>query len=208
MISRPEASTRHRRQRGISLIIVLILLIAAVFLGASAAGIALMSEKAASGDRDRQTALQAAEAVLIDAERDIDTAPGTTAVPRTFAFSDKSAIGFPAPDDTFGCNTSPDSSNWGLCKRAPVNETDTWLAVDLTSTAVSVPYGYFTGQKLPVGSGALPSKLPRYIIELMPYNQPGGDAGHPIKFYRITAIGFGMRSETQVVVQSYYLKGE
>jgi type IV pilus assembly protein PilX len=42
----------------------------------------------------------------------------------------------------------------------------------------------------------------------MPYNAPGEGATseHMTYFYRITAIGFGVRDTTQVVLQTFYRK--
>jgi type IV pilus assembly protein PilX len=206
------------RQRGISLIIVLILLIASVFLGASAAVIALQAEKASRGDRDRQVAFEAAEAALVDAEQDIDGAPSSGGVnKRSTPFSPTRSIGFPSADQSNSCIGISDPQSAGLCRRQASGVTPTWLAADLSSTsgagAVSVPYGFFTGQKFPVqgstgGGSALPLKLPRYLIELMPYNLPGQTAQIPNFSYRITAIGFGSNKSTQVVLQAFYRKEE
>ncbi|MBC7498973.1 MAG: pilus assembly protein [Herminiimonas sp.] len=218
-LSRPGAvpGTRpHRRpgrkQDGISLVIVLILLIAATFLGVSAGIIALQAEKASRGDRDRQIAFQAAEAALIDAQRDIDTAPtGAGARQRAAPFARDSAAGFPASEQAQACNPASDPSGFGLCRRALAGAPATWLAVDLTDTTsngVSVPYGSFTGQSFPVGQGSLPALPPRYVIELMNYSQPGQDATVASYAYRITAIGFGSNSKTQVVLQAFYRKEE
>ena len=55
------------RQRGASLIVSLLMLVAVLVLGISAAQIALQGEKASRNDRDRQIAFQAAEAALMDA---------------------------------------------------------------------------------------------------------------------------------------------
>ncbi len=60
---------------------------------------------------------------------------------------------------------------------------------------------------MPIGTGTLPARLPRYIIELMPYARAGHDAGKRTgNFYRITAIGFGASASTCVVLQAFYLK--
>ena len=196
---------RPSTQRGVSLIIILILSIAAVLLGTSAAVIALQSEKASRGDRDRQLAFQTAEAALIDAQRDVDTAPGPGINKRLFAFSADSVMGFPPPDDATTC--SSDRGNLGLCK-GRLGGKPSWLRINLvTDESASVPYGYFTGQVIPVGRGALPSALPRYVIELMSYNQPGAEAA-PSSAYRITAIGFGANRDTHVILQSFYRKAE
>lgn len=201
--------SRHD-QTGISLVIVLVLMIATIFLGASATKIALQGEKASQGDRDRQLAFQAAEAALIDAQRDIDVPPGSTATPRTYAFARNSAEGFPSDSSVDYCNANSTPGTLGLCRYDPNMPVPSWLAVDLedtSSSALSVPYGQFTDHVFPTPGGALPSKLPRYLIEPLPYNQPGESTSGPPQFiYRITAIGFGKNSNTHVVLQAFYLK--
>ena len=59
-------------QRGITLPVTLLLLLAALTIGASAAQMSMLGEKAARAERDRLIAFQAAEDALMDAERDIN----------------------------------------------------------------------------------------------------------------------------------------
>ena len=211
MSSYRVSGSARRRQNGISLIIVLLLLIASVFLGSSAAVIALQAEKASRGDRDRQAAFQAAEAAIVDAQRDIDTAPSTGGSSRRDqAFLPGSALGFPAIDQAERCFSKRTPRAQGLCRQASRGTVATWLEVDIAdalANAVSVPYGQFTGQDFQTGKLTLPAKLPRYIIELMSYNQPGAETSTQQQasyFYRITAIGFGADVNTQVVLQAFY----
>lgn len=197
-----------KSERGVTLIVVLVLLIAATFLGVSAAVIALQTEKAARGDRDRQIAFQAAEAALIDAQRDIDTA-NTPLPARQVLMAADSALGFPAADQQDVCNPStPDGNDptYGLCKRPYVQAQPSWPQVDLSNPSISVPYGTFTGQKFPSAIPGLPARPPRYVIELMPYIQPGRNAQAQSFAYRISAIGFGTNADTQVVLQAFYRK--
>lgn len=65
-----------RYQRGITLPVTLLLLLAALTIGASAAQMAMLGEKAARAERDRLTAFQSAEDALMDAERDINAGLG------------------------------------------------------------------------------------------------------------------------------------
>ena len=166
------------QQRGASLIVSLLMLVAVLLLGISAAQISLQGEKASRNDRDRQIAFQAAEAALQDAEMDIENSPD--------AKSHSPRLVFESPA--------------------------VWLTVDFTDAAASstksVPFGNFTGQKMQTGKGGLPSKLPRYIIEVLGYRVAGGGAeeGTLRYFYRITAMGFGARESTQVVLQTFYRK--
>ena len=199
--------TTPRRQRGISLVIVLVLLFATLFLGASAAVIALQAEKASRGDRDRQIAFEAAEAALNDASLDIEGSVAGAVGGRVFA-SD-SAIGFPALDGSVTCYTAQDAASFGLCRSPVAGQPESWLSADFSIeniNAESVEYGHFTNSSFATGSGNLPSKLPRYLIELMPDNQAGNSAQAVKFFYRITAIGFGAHPETRVVLQIFHRK--
>lgn len=199
-------ATAPGRQAGSSLIITLLMLMAVMLLGLSAAQIALSGEKASRNDRDRQIAFQAAEAALIDAELDIQNSPSSLS--RSALFSRDSALGFPAESDG-NCGAGLRSQILGLCNRKPPGVTPAWQAVDFanvdSNTTQSVPYGTFTGQQFTVGNGSS-IRAPRYVIELMVFNQPGESADKVSYFYRLTAIGFGIRESTQVVLQTFYRK--
>lgn len=180
-------------QRGAALIVALMMLVAVLAIGMTAAQVSLQGEKAARNERDRQIAFQAAEAALLDAETDIES--GT----RAHLFAHDSMAGFVA-----GCGSAGESL--GLCLRGD-QAVPVWQSVDfLQEQGPSVAYGSFTGQVLPVGSGSLPVRVPRYIVEVMPYTAPGGGADEVTYFYRITAIGFGTQLSTQVVLQTFYRK--
>ena len=206
--SRPShrMAPARRRQEGASLIITLLMLMAVMLLGLSAAQIALSSEKASRNDRDRKVAFQAAEAALIDAEIDIQNS--TSANSRSSMFSKNSALGFPAETEA-NCGSGIGQSNLGLCSRKSAGATPLWKAIDFSNADVnstqSVPYGAFTGQLFTTANGSS-IKVPRYVIELMVFNQAGESADAVSYFYRITAIGFGIRASTQVVLQTFYRK--
>lgn len=192
------------RQRGAALVVALFTLIAILLAGVSAALLALHGEKTARGERDRHIAFQSAEEALMDAENDIEGGPGAPA--RAALFAPDSALGF-----VEGCGAGAASVNLGLCLRATPGDAPVWQSVDFSDDAAatmrSVPYGTFTGAAMQTGEGFLPFRRPRYIIELMPDTMAGADAG-PGRgyFYRVTAIGFGARDSSQVVLQSFYRK--
>jgi type IV pilus assembly protein PilX len=199
----PQSRPRSR-QTGAALVVSLLMLIAILLLGISAAQIALQGEKASRNDRDRQIAFQAAEAALMDAEMDIENS--TAAASRSKIFARDSKEGF-----VDGCGAGTDSTYLGLCVHADDSASPVWKTVsflDQSTNAKSVPYGRFTGQIFETGKGSLPERKPRYIIELMAYNKAGEGAGQDdiTYFYRVTAIGFGTRSTTQVVLQTFYRK--
>ena len=195
-----------KNQRGASLIVSLLMLIAVLLLGVSAANIALLGEKAARSDRDRQIALQAAEGALMDAELDIDASPDATGS-RSALFSMRSTTGFPAASEA-SCRHR-DSIYFGLCRKSSDIRVPTWLALDFldtTPSAEAVPYGTFTGRTIQADEPESSSRLPRYIIELIPFTSTIAGKDDVTSLYRITAMGFGMRDTTQVMLQSFYRK--
>jgi type IV pilus assembly protein PilX len=173
------------RQEGASLIVALLFLIVLTVLGLVAVRSSTLHERMAGNDRDKATAFEAAEAALRDAERDIlnniTTANGFTAA----------------------CND-------GLCLRSD-DATPQWNTVDWTDDSSRV---YGAGS----GAGDYPvdvAEPPRYIVELMP-DVPAG-AGDSMNAnarssttggtaYRITARGWGRRTDTTVMLQSLYVK--
>jgi Tfp pilus assembly protein PilX len=178
------------RQRGAALITALCLMVAILSIGVCAARTALYEEKSARLERDHTIALMAAEAALADAEQDI--AGGANPLSeRAAMLAGGLASGFVA-----GCGRT--GANQGLCAAAAAPLPPSWQAADLAGEA-AVPFGRFTGAVLPAGAGLLPALPPRYLIERVPFGAPG-------HLYRITAIGFGTRAATRVVVQSYYRK--
>ncbi|TDY36897.1 pilus assembly protein [Janthinobacterium sp. 75] len=188
------------------MVYVLCLLVIILLLGISAAQMALQGEKAARGERDRQIAFQAAEEALVDAQNDIEGLPGAPG--RASLFAPGSAAGFAA-----GCG---EGGALGLCLPAPEDAPALWLSMDLDGADAesrAVPYGQFTGAVMQTGQGFLPSRRPRYLIELLPFHPPGAQAAAVAGglatesyVYRITAMGFGAQESTQVVLQSYYRK--
>ncbi|MBG6221634.1 MULTISPECIES: pilus assembly protein [unclassified Janthinobacterium] len=194
------------RWRGATLVYVLCLLVIILLLGISAAQMALQGEKAARVERERQIAFQAAEEALMDAQNDIEGLPGVPG--RSSLFAPGSAAGFAT-----GCG---EGGALGLCLPAPPEAPALWLSMDLAGAEAgsrTVPFGQFTGTVMQTGQGFLPSRRPRYLIELLPFHRPGAQAAAiagglatESYVYRITAIGFGAQESTQVVLQSYYRK--
>lgn len=199
--SAPGKPFQPPHQQGAALAVSLLMLVVILLLATSAAQIALQSEKASRNDRDRQLAFQAAEAALMDAEMDIENADAGTS--RSNLFARDIQEGF-----TDGCGSG---TYLGLCTRTEDGALPVWKTVDFldeSNKARTVPYGHFTGQVFDAGRGSLPTRRPRYIIELMAYNKEGEGASREdmTYFYRVTAIGFGTRATTQVVLQTFYRK--
>lgn len=194
------ADTRvNSKQRGFSLITTLILLSVVTVLGIGASQMVLLSERATRFDRDTQIAFQEAEAALIDAEFDI-RGPNTSANQRVATFSATSGLGF-----IDGCGTGT-----GLCLPAADGQKPVWYTVDFTdksSSAKTVKFGDFTGRTLSTGTSGIRPEMPaRYIIEVIPDNTSGSSASTPKKLFRVTAMGFGPRKETQAVLQMIFRK--
>jgi len=64
----PHTTTRPRREQGASLVVALIFLVIMAMLGVTLANVTNLEERMAGNTRDRDLALQAAEAALRDAE--------------------------------------------------------------------------------------------------------------------------------------------
>jgi type IV pilus assembly protein PilX len=194
----------HVTQDGLALIIVLLVLIVVLLLATAAAQIAVQGERMSRNDRDRRVAFEAAEAALMDAEMDIESAPNAV-LSRSDLFSRYSVEGFPVIAGT--CASGAQNRLRGLCRPVAASEPPIWNVIDFSDTANSatVAYGQFTGRIFPSG-GALPVKPPRYIIELLPDRRIGESAERDTYLYRITAVGFGASERTQVALQSVYRK--
>ncbi|MCS0633070.1 PilX N-terminal domain-containing pilus assembly protein [Telluria mixta] len=177
-------------ERGLALVCALTLMVAAMVIGVAITRGAFVLLASARNERDRDVAQAAAEAALRDAEHDIAGAAG---VPPGRAAHFGAAGGHVFTDD---CGQGTD--DLGLCRaRSP----PAWQTLDLADAEnpALVPYGRFTGAALPVGRGALPARLPAYVIERI---APAGATAQMGSFYRVTAIGFGTRTSTRVVLQS------
>ncbi len=206
-MSRPLSRRPQTRERGASLIMVMLILIVVSALGIGAVQISMMSERGARNDRDMQIAWQASEAALMDAEFDIR---GPLPSPRRAVFGINGA----PPDRTVipltGCGTSGFST--GLCHlvdeaEAAIGVRQSWLTADFTIGTTSAPtaaFGAFTGQQYPTGSGVRPARAPRYIIEPIRDYWDVRDKSAQAEaryMYRVTAMGFGPRDDIQAVTQ-------
>jgi type IV pilus assembly protein PilX len=204
----PSAARRPGGQRGLTLLVTLAVLLAVLMLGASVSQLVLHAQRSARLGRDRIIALHAAEAALHDAQDDIaGTASGPTLRSAAFGVDDGARF-------ASGCGAGLDNDALGLCAAAADGAPAPWLAVDLLDedrlSTRSVPYGRFTGAVFQSGAASLPDRVPRYLIERLRLRSAGSDASVSAAgaagVYRITAIGFGTRSTTQVVLQVVYRK--
>lgn len=206
------------RQRGVALVIVLLLLLTLSGLVLFSARNAGLSEAVARNELDAERARQAAESALRDAERDILMIAQIAGTPCARNNDVRPLYrpqeGWTANCQTGLCDTPPQAytqSNWanGLNAepwwptRAP-SFTNQWNNDETTKPVVGagscttfvggVPLGTFTGAPRITGV----ARQPEYLIE---YVQRGAGQSD---FMRITARGFGAFEQTQVVLQSYF----
>ena len=188
-------------QRGASLIAVMIILTIVSLLGVAAIQVSMLSERGARNDRDLQLAWQSAEAALVDAEVDL-WATNASSNSRQSTFKPVANL------SAFVADCGSGTTNRGLCALVGSGK-PAWLTTDFTTTGSSAPtveYGTFTdGAFVAGGLGVQPAQKPRYVVEVIP--DPGErDAGSTDGKYifRVTAMGFGPRSEIQAVLQMLY----
>ena len=128
------------QQRGMSLIVVLLLLVIVSMLGAASMQIAGMGEHGARNDRDMQLALQSAEAALIEAEVDL-TGPN----PNGGEIGNRTAD-FKAGNARFpGSKCGKSSKAKGLCAlETSSSKKATWLTADFEGGSDTASFGDFT----------------------------------------------------------------
>lgn len=190
-------SNSTRAQRGFSLIVGLIFLVAITLLGVIAMKNTILQERMAGGMRDRSLAFQAAEAALRDAKHDLlnlrsggnlcapaDNCHPNNPIQLESGFLPTCALGrcYDLPSDGLG---------YGGVAGQPA-----WVAFPLDA-GPGVRYGFYTGA-LPIANVAA---QPRYLIEAFTdvngLNQPKG-------YYRITARAVGANPNTVVTLQEVF----
>ena len=214
------------RQRGVSLIIVLLFLVAITGVTLWAARYSMLGEGMARNEMDRETARQAAESALRDAERDIMNITPTLL---TNASCTRSRSRPPIPTDftttcTQGLCIRPEADymnlDWTKAKGNkdlaeywwPKTQNGLWADDDTKKSGRNpvsatncgtftggVPIGTYTG--IPFIRGV--AKQPEYLVER--FNKISGLLKKPTEVYRITARGFGYSQRTQVVLQTIFV---
>jgi type IV pilus assembly protein PilX len=190
----PKRPPPKRPAHGFSLIAILLMMLAVAMLGLGAMNSSIIQERMVGNARDRQVALQAAEAAIRDAETDIEANPNAA-----LGFAEGCADGLCiAPSDT---SNNPQS--------APL-----WQAINWAATRA---YGSRTNAPALLGPDNLAlAEQPRYFIENLPVLPPvpgesaaigGGSNPAPrARAYRITVRASGIRASTVVMLQSVYVK--
>ena len=206
-------NSRRRGQGGMALIFVLVMMSLVFSIAAISARLSTQGERVGASERDRQVALQGAEAALLDAEREISE---PTESQRSCA------LHFAA----FAPGCSAELGLRGLCNADDVNvNVPTYKLVDFNETDDDsrkyVRYGEFTdlsysfAGNVTSGIGAAeigkPAAPPKYIIErrklavpLDGVDQNGALRKVPLDFgaYVVTAVGYGLSKRTMVMLQA------
>lgn len=206
----------------------MLILVIVSMLGVASVQISMMGERGARNDRDMQLAWQGAEAALVDAEVDL-SGPNSAGASRTSILLN----GRPPTElgcITSGTFRGFCANNAAGSTKPTWLTID---FADNSSSAPAVTLGTFTGRSfnnagIVDGTGVQPALAPRYIIENMDAFDPSDVGGGMVtarysgappkspsaptrnslagagKLYRVTAIGFGPRSDIQAVVQTLY----
>lgn len=184
-----------RPARGFTLVAILLMIVVVAFLALAGVGSSLMQERMAGNARDRNVAMQAAEAALRDAEAEVEANLGATS-------------GFDSSCDNGLC--TPPSMDSANPTSAPK-----WTTIDWDTQ--SRAYGSATNAASLKGpdNEAL-ARQPQYFIEMLPKLPPSAGesvcmgcttvAVEKARAYRITVRAYGVRDTTVVMLQSVYVK--
>lgn len=175
-----QSAAQPSNQGGAVLFVGLIMLVVLTIMGVVAMKSSILQERLASGAMDQNVAFQAAESALRDAEIYINTRL--------------------TPDSGFSAACTN-----GLCLPSSTS-TSAWAAIsDWTSSGIPIVFGSETT----TAAIADVARQPRYIIELLPdLPPPPGDSKATTggTAFRITAMGWGRRATTPIMLQSIYIK--
>jgi type IV pilus assembly protein PilX len=226
----PWAHPERKAQRGLSLIVVLLFLVAITSIAVLSARKATLEEGLGRNQLDMEAARQAAESALRDAERDlsgviINAANASCIRPEVWLFDTtcpsglcrKQADGEYATTkwSTATAGSSANSEPWwptskgGLWNDSAITGSSTDPKPGRTPVSTSncnfsggVPLGTFTGA--PAIGGV--SVQPEYLIEY--FMKKDGQGGKEVDTYRITSRGFGYTRRTQVVLQTVFVTSD
>jgi type IV pilus assembly protein PilX len=199
----------RKNERGFVLVTALIFLVALTILGISALGVNSQEEKMLGYSRDRQMAFQAADAALRDAERHLGTIAGSP------NFIANCAAG----SGLYQVQTSG-KPIWSALESSGNCKDDAWAGM---SSAINAPsgksfkYGVLSGVgDFKLDASRTVASQPRFIIELLSMSTTSGSGvaegslaigrspGSQKYVYRVTAVGFGQRLSTRVMLQAVY----
>lgn len=231
MLSIPRPA---HRQRGIALFVVLVFVMLSMLLALWASRTSLFNEMVVGNDADYQRAVEAAQALLQDAEMDIRSEFADGSACKVCRQGSTAKIPVEAKDVASllahlgGLGTTPACTD-GLCLKRTGNQ-DFWneSASLAAMQAAGVRYGTYTGaltgsEEEPANPILRDTGAGRggwYWIEVLPYSADaasssliaGSAANHltlnivPHVVYRITALARGRKDSTLVVLQQTYAR--
>lgn len=168
--------TRCHHQSGTALVVAMLFLVILGMLGVTTMTATTLEERMAGNTRDRDVAMQAAEAALRDAERDLTGPSGRTVTVVMFV---------PA------CTAA-------LCTEgAPV-------LTNIGDTSKSAFLGQFTGELAMMQGPAVQPRYIVELLNTLPPQVPVPPAGQQVRDFRITAKGFGRNTDTVVILQTVF----
>jgi type IV pilus assembly protein PilX len=227
------------KQRGVSLLVVIVLVMLSMLLALWGSRTALFNEMIVGNDADYQRAVEAAQALLQDAEFDIQgTRPdGTECQPSADVDICRAgtSVWYPVEDKEVFITLIPNleaatmACIKGLCAKR-TGKQDFWN--DKTTLDAMLPagarYGQFTGAEVGLSTSKASHPILKnttagqggwYWVEVLPYDSSAGNSGllaggsghlglnlKPNVAYRITAIARGLKPNTQVVLQSTFVR--
>lgn len=193
-----------KRQRGVVLITAIMFLVVLSLLAISMMKTTILEERMVSSNRDWSNAFQAAESALRDAEREIKDSTRISGQTGFVALCSSTS----APKGGGLClpNQCTNTASNGNCSPiwvhlATVQNDAGWKTG--TGTSKSVQYGAVTNAAALSGVGA----QPRYIVEVLTVPSAGSQKVQPGQvaldyLYRVTAVGFGVNTQSRVMLQS------
>lgn len=175
-------SLPRRKQKGAVLIVGLIFMTLIMLIALSVMRSATLEERMASNARNRQLALEAAEAVVRDAETNLFVSAPFNPFDQTKFIA--------------SC-TDAGATDLRYCAAPAAASTPRWQTVAWSNTAVTKAFADASSNLAGVSS------QPRYIVELI--GQEGGQTQHicPKLLFRITARGVGADG-SEVFVEDVY----
>jgi type IV pilus assembly protein PilX len=218
-----KTETKHSsfisKQRGSTLVVSLMFLLVTTLIATGVWRLAMQQERMAGNERDYQIAFEAAEAALRDAELDYfnvcarKDAAGASSVCNVRS---EPIVGLQAVGNQSAGDRPADGScsAQGLClgkyqqfgiSKLYDSQPD-MAVVEGTAPIASgqrVVYGQYTRDSTDTTQKiANVSQQPAYIVEAMCYGGASNASGC-VTIFRITAIGYGRRADTRVILQSF-----
>ena len=196
----------RKNEGGFVLATALFFLVALTILGVSALGVNSLEEKMLGYSRDKQVAFQAADAALRDAERYL------------FSGAISGATNFVA-DCTTGAGLYQVRTSgmpiWAELESGSSCKDDAWIGKASAINAEngkSYKYGTLSGVgEFKLDSSRAVASQPRFIIEVLPISATGSGSrrvgfgsASQMYVYRVTAVGFGQRVTSRVLLQAVY----